>query len=351
MRFPGVTTHALAYVLVLVVITSSDAFTSLRARKEFNRHRVYSPSDVSLYALKGQQLLPPPPPPSTTIPGNPLNDADFLEHTLQNARNSLASLHLPNLASLREQGSVNVESLRESLSSLSFLDVSALKEQVVAIQYQWDALDADLVNKFQNVAENPNLDMLTANPGVKPIVEQISILLQPLFHSPTLAMAGSAVITFVLVNSILGNGRGPPPTQPYPLNKYDPTAARLYFDQRLPMVVARGLEIFVQSLTFGLSLLRDKLDDKIAVNEQQRGRELAALLTRLGPTFIKVGQSLSIRTDLLSPGYIRGLETLQDQVPHFPTEVAQQILEREWGQPISAVLVDDLSELPIAAAS
>jgi len=116
------------------------------------------------------------------------------------------------------------------------------------------------------------------------------------------------------------------------------------------MVVARGLEIFVQSLQFGLSLLRDKLDDKIADNEEQRGRELAELLTRLGPTF-EVGQSLSIRTDLLSPGYIRGLETLQDQVPAFSTDVAKQILKNEWQQPISAVLVDDLPDKPVAAAS
>jgi len=107
----------------------------------------------------------------------------------------------------------------------------------------------------------------------------------------------------------------------------------------------------VQSLQFGLSLLRDKLDDKIADNEEQRGRELAELLTRLGPTFIKVGQSLSIRTDLLSPGYIRGLETLQDQVPAFSTDVAKQILKNEWQQPISAVLVDDLPDKPVAAAS
>lgn len=90
--------------------------------------------------------------------------------------------------------------------------------------------------------------------------------------------------------------------------------------------------------------------DKIAVNENQRGEELAALLTRLGPTFIKVGQSLSIRTDLLSPAYVRGLATLQDQVPAFDTATAKQILEAEWGQPVENV-IDRLSDKPVAAAS
>lgn len=78
--------------------------------------------------------------------------------------------------------------------------------------------------------------------------------------------------------------------------------------------------------------------------------ELAQLLTGLGPTFIKIGQSLSIRTDLLSPAYIRGLESLQDKVPPFDTRVATEILEEEWGQSVSSVLTS-ISDEPVAAAS
>ena len=63
-----------------------------------------------------------------------------------------------------------------------------------------------------------------------------------------------------------------------------------------------------------------------------------------------MGQSLSIRTDLLSPAYIRGLETLQDQVPPFDTGVAKQILEAEWGRPVEAIL-ESMPAQPIAAAS
>ena len=74
------------------------------------------------------------------------------------------------------------------------------------------------------------------------------------------------------------------------------------------------------------------------------------LLATLGPTFIKIGQSLSIRTDLLSPAYIRGLETLQDQVPAFDTDVAREILAEEWGCPVESV-IDMLPPKPVAAAS
>jgi predicted unusual protein kinase regulating ubiquinone biosynthesis (AarF/ABC1/UbiB family) len=64
-----------------------------------------------------------------------------------------------------------------------------------------------------------------------------------------------------------------------------------------------------------------------------------------------VGQSLSIRTDLLSPGYVRGLQSLQDQVPPFDTKAARKILEAEWGRPLNSVIEGDLTETPVAAAS
>jgi predicted unusual protein kinase regulating ubiquinone biosynthesis (AarF/ABC1/UbiB family) len=73
-------------------------------------------------------------------------------------------------------------------------------------------------------------------------------------------------------------------------------------------------------------------------------------LTTLGPSFIKIGQSLSIRTDLLSPAYVRGLKTLQDQVPPFDSNIAKQILEREWGAPVDSIL-SKISDEPVAAAS
>ena len=59
---------------------------------------------------------------------------------------------------------------------------------------------------------------------------------------------------------------------------------------------------------------------------------------------------MSIRTDILSPAYVRGLTSLQDNVPAFDTTIAKQILEEEWGQSVDQVL-SYMSPTPVAAAS
>ena len=70
----------------------------------------------------------------------------------------------------------------------------------------------------------------------------------------------------------------------------------------------------------------------------------------LGPTFIKIGQSLSTRVDLMPIEYNLELQKLQDEVPSFPNEEAFAIIERELGMPASEVF-DRIEGSPIAAAS
>jgi len=74
------------------------------------------------------------------------------------------------------------------------------------------------------------------------------------------------------------------------------------------------------------------------------------VLTRLGPAFIKVGQALSSRPDLMPPAYVAALEMLQDRIPSFPDAEARVVLEVELGRPTSSVFAS-LSPSPIAAAS
>lgn len=73
-------------------------------------------------------------------------------------------------------------------------------------------------------------------------------------------------------------------------------------------------------------------------------------LVRLGPTFIKIGQALATRADLLPLAYIRELETLQDQVPPFSVEQARATLEGELGRSIEEAFAE-VEWTPIAAAS
>lgn len=73
-------------------------------------------------------------------------------------------------------------------------------------------------------------------------------------------------------------------------------------------------------------------------------------LLKLGPTFIKIGQALATRADLLPLAYIKELTGLQDNVPAFPNRVALAIIERELGAPVTS-LYAWFDQTPIAAAS
>ncbi|MCA1592936.1 MAG: AarF/ABC1/UbiB kinase family protein [Acidobacteria bacterium] len=73
-------------------------------------------------------------------------------------------------------------------------------------------------------------------------------------------------------------------------------------------------------------------------------------LIALGPTFIKIGQSLGTRADLLPLPYVKELSTLQDQVPPFPTAEAYACVERELGVSLQEAFAEIDAE-PIAAAS
>ena len=73
-------------------------------------------------------------------------------------------------------------------------------------------------------------------------------------------------------------------------------------------------------------------------------------LEELGPTFIKLGQVLSTRPDLIPPEYASELEKLQDEAPPFPSAEAIRVIEEDFGQPITN-LFKSFNETPLAAAS
>lgn len=79
-------------------------------------------------------------------------------------------------------------------------------------------------------------------------------------------------------------------------------------------------------------------------------KRLRLVLEELGATFIKLGQLLSTRADLLSPEYIEQLERLQDDVPPIPAAEIRRVVERELGQPLEALYARFDPE-PLAAAS
>jgi predicted unusual protein kinase regulating ubiquinone biosynthesis (AarF/ABC1/UbiB family) len=82
----------------------------------------------------------------------------------------------------------------------------------------------------------------------------------------------------------------------------------------------------------------------------QSAARLRQTLTDLGPTFIKVGQALSTRPDLVRKDFLEELVKLQDQLPPFPTDLALATIERELGQEPDEIF-SEISPTPVAAAS
>ena len=81
-----------------------------------------------------------------------------------------------------------------------------------------------------------------------------------------------------------------------------------------------------------------------------RGARLRLALEELGPIFVKFGQALSTRRDLLPADIADELAKLQDNVPPFPGAVARAMIERAYGAPLDTRL-RDFEETPLAAAS
>lgn len=91
----------------------------------------------------------------------------------------------------------------------------------------------------------------------------------------------------------------------------------------------------------------------IGVRRQSIGRpgeRLARALTEAGPSFIKLGQALSTRTDLLGEELTNDLSQLQDSLPPFPTDQARAAIETELDQSVDELFAS-FDDTPIAAAS
>ncbi len=120
----------------------------------------------------------------------------------------------------------------------------------------------------------------------------------------------------------------------------------------------RAAEIWVVALVCVLAyamgslrrlVIRDR-KRRLEHRTRQRGRLLRWSFARLGATFVKIGQVMSTRADLLSPGVIDELRWLQDRVPPFAFADVQTIVQRELGAPIEQRF-HEFTAVPIAAGS
>ena len=125
--------------------------------------------------------------------------------------------------------------------------------------------------------------------------------------------------------------------------------------RKLVEVIAKyGFEDFVVSTGLN-NILTPKKKVKGQLSEEKkfthsRWERIRLIMEELGPTYIKLGQMLSNRPDLVPEPLIKELEKLQDKVPPFSTELARQIIETELGKPIHEIFVY-FDDKPVGSAS
>lgn len=138
--------------------------------------------------------------------------------------------------------------------------------------------------------------------------------------------------------------------EPSPSLRYDAEAIASKYRYRPWQIIWRAISIVWLFGNFTFHLLLDKWTNREEPNKQKRARELRKILTKLGPTYIKVGQALSTRPDLIRKDFLDELIKLQDQLPPFDNHIAFSIIESELGCMIEDAY-REFSPNPVAAAS
>ncbi|PIN07456.1 putative unusual protein kinase [Handroanthus impetiginosus] len=144
-------------------------------------------------------------------------------------------------------------------------------------------------------------------------------------------------------------------TKPLP-ETYDPEQVTEYFTLRPHIVALRLLEVFLAfvsaTIKFRISRISSAADEDARenVSDYNFGIVLKETMLNLGPTFIKVGQSLSTRPDIIGYDISKALSELHDQIPPFGRVEAMKIIEEELGSQVETFF-SHVSDEPVAAAS
>jgi ubiquinone biosynthesis protein len=151
-------------------------------------------------------------------------------------------------------------------------------------------------------------------------------------------------------------GRWPPADAPRSLRPMSTTRSIGRLSEIAQVMVRHGFGYFLEAhklsdLLPGRSA-EDRLADLAAEHgaSSARGQHLREVLDELGPTFVKFGQLLSTRPDVVPPDIVVELRGLQDDVRPFPFEQAERVIEEELGNTLERLFLD-FEPTPVAAAS
>ncbi len=136
------------------------------------------------------------------------------------------------------------------------------------------------------------------------------------------------------------------------LLNYDPDTISKIYQKNPKRLLKRLWQTLIPIFAYIFSVGWDKLTGRLK-NEQQarfRARELTNLLVELGPAFVKAGQALSTRPDIIPGILLEELSELQDQLPGFDGNKAMELIEEDLGYKINEIFLE-IDKEPISAAS
>ncbi|KAL1528435.1 hypothetical protein AB1Y20_009783 [Prymnesium parvum] len=134
---------------------------------------------------------------------------------------------------------------------------------------------------------------------------------------------------------------------------YDREAIQKYWEGQRGALQSRWVEflgVAVPFITRVAGLLLSGGTEALESNARELAKDARVNMEKLGPTYIKMGQMMSVRPDILPQAALDELQVLQDGVKGFPTETAIATVEKELGRPLMEVF-DEFAEEPVAAAS
>jgi predicted unusual protein kinase regulating ubiquinone biosynthesis (AarF/ABC1/UbiB family) len=133
---------------------------------------------------------------------------------------------------------------------------------------------------------------------------------------------------------------------------YDPAAITRLYAGHPKRLLRRLWQTLVPISLFLVGVVVDRFTGQLSNPDRARARarECAELLAALGPAFIKAGQALSTRPDIVPPVLLEELAQLQDQLPGFDSALAMACIEDDLGAPVDEIFAA-LEREPISAAS
>nr|PNR54038.1 hypothetical protein PHYPA_007714 [Physcomitrium patens] len=248
------------------------------------------------------------------------------------------------------KSSPEVQHALHSIQSVSHYSTALhLREFLTAALDHVEQFTSHIMKTFDNIGVNTSTNQQLVDQIWVSMTSDHANMRAGAIPGGTPALLTSIATLTVVVSSALESKGDFSEGRDLPL-RYDADLIAAYFKKRPMDIAMRSTKIMFECSNLTFNILLDKYLGRERQMEQVRARELVELITRLGPTAVKIGQALSIRPDIMPQVYLEQLQKLQDRVPPFSNDEAKQIILESLGRPAEEMF-EEMSEHPIAAAS